>query len=301
MYARLSVQSAQHVEIDFDRELPVFPEPSRNLHPRFSEFLVHRSMLTLHRNSLLQFADAMWHRNRGRWSVEISHPAQYLEFGRSLLLVDGLNGITAASRFTLHVKIGRCFDGHEVGTAIARTVHEHFFPTEELAVGSGPGWQRKVIVPADPTRVPPAVPATEPEQGQESETREVAVFRVMEPADRDFGEPLSNRVELLSIVEVTTDDRHDSRGLCAEAWIQAVGLARQEFLREQLNAPDVVVEAQGNRPMIADELTDIPSGFGPIHGYLYDNRCETWLIELGWDDMPDGSLDSEQASGSEPG
>jgi hypothetical protein len=53
--------------------------------------------------------------------------------------------------------------------------------------------------------------------------------------------------------------------------------------------------------MIADELTDIPSGFGPIHGYLYDNRCETWLIELGWDDMPDGSLDSEQASGSEPG
>ena len=175
-----------------------------------------------------------------------------MEFVRSLLLIDGLNGITAASRFTIHVEIGRCFDGREVGTAIARTVHQHCYPTEE-------------------------------------------------PADRDFGESLSTVVELLSIVEVETGDRYDSPELCAEAWIPAVGLARQEALREQLDAPEAVVEAQGNREMIAEELLDIPAGFGPITGYLYDNLVETWLIELGWDDTSDGPLDSEQASGSEPG
>jgi hypothetical protein len=63
----------------------------------------------------------------------------------------------------------------------------------------------------------------------------------------------------------------------------------------------VVVEAQGNRQLIADELMDIPAGFGPINGYLYDNRCETWLIELGWDDIPDVPKDSDQSSGFEPG
>ena len=73
------------------------------------------------------------------------------------------------------------------------------------------------------------------------------------------------------------------------------------MLREQLDAPEAVVEAQGNREMIAEELIDIPAGFGPITGYLYDNLVETWLIELGWDDTSDGPIDSEQASGSEPG
>jgi len=300
MYARVSVSSNQHTDLDFDRELPIFPEPHRKFASRFSNFLFDRGQLT-RRGIMQEFTEVMWRRNRGHWSVEICNTDQYLEFARSLLVVDGLNAIVSATRFTIRINTGRCFDGCEVATAVARIVHEHFFPTEELAVSSGPGWRQRVLVPADSTRVAPKVPAAATEQVQQTGTRNVAVFRVMEPDDRDFGESLSPAIELLSIVEVETGDRYDPCGLCADAWIQAVGRSRQEFLSEQLNAPKVVVEAQGNRQLIADELTDIPSGFGPINGYLYDNRCETWLIELRWDDIPDVPKDSDQSSGFEPG
>ena len=79
-----------------------------------------------------------------------------------------------------------------------------------------------------------------------------------------------------------------------------VAFERQEVLREQLDAPDAVVQAQGNRELIANELLDLPAGFGPINGFLYDNLVETWLIELGWDDPSDEPNDPEQTSGYEP-
>ena len=306
MYARVSVSSNQQTDLDFDRELPIFPESNRRFASRFSDFLFDRGQLT-RRAMMQEFAEAMWRRNRGHWSVEVSNADQFMEFARSLLLVDGLNAIVSASRFTIRIDTGRCFDGCEVATAVARIVHEHFFPTEELAVSTAPGGHRKVLVPADSTRQAPTIPATEPEPVLQPGTQNVAVFRVMEPEDRDFGESLAPAVELLSIVAVETGDRFDPCGHCADAWIQAVGRARQQFLSEQLNAPEYIVESQGNRQMIADELTEIPAGFGPINGYLYDNQCETWLIELGWDDMPgwddkpDATTDSDPSSGSEPG
>ncbi|MEO1999803.1 MAG: hypothetical protein ABGZ17_31550 [Planctomycetaceae bacterium] len=306
MYARVSVSSNQYTDLDFDRELPIIPEPHRKMASRFSDVLFDRGRLT-RRGIMREFADAMWRRNRGQWSIEICNADQFMEFARSLLLVDGLNAIVSASRFTIRMDTGRCFDGREVATAVARIVHEHFFSAEELAVSTAPGRHRKVLVPADSTRQAPTISATEPEPVQQPGTQNVAVFRVMEPDDRDFGESLVPAIELLSIVEVETGDRYDPCGLCADAWIQAVGRARQKFLSEQLNAPESIIESQGNRQMIADELTGIPSGFGPINGYLYDNQCETWLIELDWDDMPgsddmpDATTDSDQSSGSEPG
>ena len=306
MYARVSVSSNQQTDLDFDRELPIFPEPSRKMASRFSDVLFDRGRLT-RRGIMREFADAMWRRNRGHWAIEIINADQFMEFARSLLTVDGLNAIVSASRFTIRMETGRCFDGREVATAVARIVHEHFFPAEELAVSAAPGRNRKVLVPADLTRQAPAIPATEPEPVQQPATRKVAVYRVTEPDDHDFGESLAPAIELLSIVEVETGDQPDRCGLCADAWIQAVGRARQKFLSEQLDAPEYIIESQGDRRMIADELTDIPSGFGPIDGYLYDNQCETWLIELDWigmpgsNDMPDATTDSDQSSGFEPG
>ncbi len=300
MRARLSVHSNQHAEIDIDHELPIFPEPNARRASRFTTLLFHRSLVTGRTNGLQEFAEAMWRRNRGCWSVEIDHPGRYEEFARDLLFVDGLNGITAASRFTLGIDVSRCFDAEEVASTVARTVHGHFFQTEELVVSRGPAWHPNVVLRADPARVPPTGPAVKTDRGGETPTPAVAVFRVMEPTDRDFGEPLFIAVELLSVVEVDSGDPCNPRELCAEAWIKAVGLERQEVLREQLDAPDAVVQAQGNRELIANELLDLPAGFGPINGFLYDNLVETWLIELGWDDPSDEPSDPEQTSGHEP-
>ena len=199
MYARVSVSSNQHTDLDFDRELPIFPEPHRKFASRFSDLLFDRGQLT-RRGIMQEFAEVMWRRNRGHWSVEICNTDQYLEFAHSLLVVDGLNAIVSATRFTIRIDTGRCFDGCEVATTVARIVHEHFFPTEELAVSSGPGWRQRVLVPADSTRVAPKVPATATEQVQQTGTRNVAVFRVMEPDDRDFFIAIGRGPRLIAIV-----------------------------------------------------------------------------------------------------
>ena len=305
MHASVSVSSNQQTDLDFDRELPIFPESNRRMASRFSDFLFDRGQLT-RRTIMREFADAMWRRNRGQWSVEICNADQFMEFARSLLTVDGLNAIISASRFTIRLQTGRCFDGHEVATAVARIVHEHFFPSEELSISTAPGRNRKVLIPADSLRRAQNIRATQPEPAWQTGTRKAAVYRIMEPEDRDFGESLVPAAELMSIVEVETGDRYDPCGLCADAWIQAVGRARQKFLAEELNAPEYIIESQVNRQTIAAELAEIPAGFGPINGYLYDNRCETWLIELGWDDLPgsddipDATTNSDQSSGFEP-
>jgi hypothetical protein len=134
--------------------------PHRKFASRFSNFLFDRAQLT-RRGIMQEFTEVMWRRNRGHWSVEICNTDQYLEFARSLLVVDGLNAIVSATRFTIRINTGRCFDGCEVATAVARIVHEHFFPNEELAVSSGPGWRQRVLVPADSTRAGPADRDTE--------------------------------------------------------------------------------------------------------------------------------------------
>ena len=121
MHARVSVSSNQQTDLDFDRELPIFPESNRRMASRFSDFLFDRGQLT--RRAIMQeFAEAMWRRNRGHWSVEVCNADQFMEFARSLLLVDGLNAIVSASRFTIRIDTGRCFDGCEVATAVARIV-----------------------------------------------------------------------------------------------------------------------------------------------------------------------------------
>ena len=299
MHARLTVHSNQHADIDFDRELPIFPEPNPPA-TRFTHFLFHRGQSNYRTGSLRHFAVAMWRGNHGFWSVEVDDPRRYVEFGRDLLLIEGLNGITTASRFTIGITVGRCFDAAEVATAVAGIVHKHFYRDEALTVSHN-GNPVAEVVPtahlAPPTRHPLT---TDPGGGRQPATRRVAVYQAVEPNDREFGESLAARFELVSIVEVESDGLDDPREICAEAWIQCLGRSRQEFLSEALHAPAEIVERQCDRGTIVGDLSDIPSGFGPIQGFLYDNMVETWLLELPWDQFPTEPTSDERAVWDDP-
>lgn len=295
MHARISVDSNQHAAIDFDCELPVVPEPNPHLESRFTAFLFHRGQVNLYGGSMRSFAAAMWRCNRGCWIVEVEHAGRYEEFGRDLMMLNGLNGITSASRFTLGIEVGRCFDTADVAVETARIVHSHFYPTQELSIARELACDTETLVPADPTRVPPSPGPAKTHADRGSGTREVAVYRVTEPADQEFGRSHQAEIEVLSIVEIELADMDDTREICAEAWIRSVGRVRQEFLRERLDAPESIVQAQGDRNQIAEALTEIPAGFGPIEGFLYDNMVETWLLELAWDPSFNNPADDTQS------
>lgn len=87
MHAHVSVSSNQQTDLDFDRELPIFPESNRRMASRFSDFLFDRGQLT-RRTIMQEFAEAMWRRNRGHWSVEVCNADQFMEFAHDMCGID---------------------------------------------------------------------------------------------------------------------------------------------------------------------------------------------------------------------
>ncbi len=117
----------ERIIAEFSLELPIFPEPRSRYGPWRHRWLVHRG------SNISRFAAAMRLVNRGCFGVELTSPNKvFHDFAADLLFVKGLQGVIEASRYSLELHVGRCFDGDEVARNVAQTVQRHFYPAESL-------------------------------------------------------------------------------------------------------------------------------------------------------------------------
>ena len=118
-------------EIHFSRELPVFPRHQRHHRLPFPKVMLSRSA------DLEAAAELLALVNVGKFCVEMEdrRPA-FREFLDNIVLLEGVEMIVDAERYTLNVKIGRCFDGESVCRSVARCVHRHFYSSEQLVCES---------------------------------------------------------------------------------------------------------------------------------------------------------------------
>lgn len=118
------------IEIQFSHELPLIPQvgpwhwtPPDGILPRTAPLA-----RVAHRMSLL---------NVGRFCVELPNARRvYREFLQELVVLDGIDAVMAATRYSLTIKIGRCFDRSAVFQSVAQCIHKHFYSAEPLQLAS---------------------------------------------------------------------------------------------------------------------------------------------------------------------
>jgi hypothetical protein len=82
-------------------------------------------------------ADLLTNINAGNFCVELENRQHtFREFLADLVFLDGVEMIVDAERFTLTVKLGRCFDAESVCRSVANCVHQHFYSSERLVCES---------------------------------------------------------------------------------------------------------------------------------------------------------------------
>ena len=114
-------------DIEFDQDLPLFPEPIR---PRYSGrdgYLFSRAL------DLDAYATQLTAENAGCIPFELSGDPQqaYREFLTDLLLIPGLVGIVSANRYSLKIHAGRHFEECRIASRVADVVRRHFYPEGE--------------------------------------------------------------------------------------------------------------------------------------------------------------------------
>ena len=114
-------------DIEFDQDLPLFPEPIR---PRYSGrdgYLFSRAL------DLNAYATQLAAENAGCLPFELSGDPQqaYREFLTDLVVIPGLIGIISANRYSLRIQAGRHFEAIQIASLVADVVHRHFYPEEE--------------------------------------------------------------------------------------------------------------------------------------------------------------------------
>jgi len=124
---------------------------------------------------------------------------------------------------------------------------------------------------------------------------EVAVYHFRTPDDWpecQAAEPaplvLSIELDLVATVEINASGL-SAEEVAARAWIEAVGRRRQAKLIE-LNAPTVIIKAEVDPLRQSEYIREAPgamSHLGGLYQFIFDNRCETWLIQLSSDWSPD--------------
>jgi len=114
-------------DIEFDRDLPLFPEPIR---PKFSGrdgYLFSRAQ------DLDAYATQMATENAGCIPFELpGEPQQaYGEFLTDLVVIPGLIGIISANRYSFRIQAGRHFEASRIASLVADVVRRHFYPEGE--------------------------------------------------------------------------------------------------------------------------------------------------------------------------
>ena len=119
------------VEIHFSRELPVFPKHRRQFRQPMPKVMLSRSV------DLDYISDLLMDLNAGNFCVELDgHRRAFREFLADLVFLEGVEMIVDVERFTLTVRVGRCFDAGSVCQSIAKCVHQHFYSSEQLVCES---------------------------------------------------------------------------------------------------------------------------------------------------------------------
>ena len=118
------------VTIHFPCELPVLV-PTVRARPWLPGFRCRLSRST----PLAGLGEHLAKANRGRCYVELARPAEtFRNFAADVVVIPGLIELVAGDRYSLTLKIGRCFDQPSVCLAVAGCVLQHFYPGESAAV-----------------------------------------------------------------------------------------------------------------------------------------------------------------------
>lgn len=115
------------VEIHFSRELPLFPKHQRTLRTSEPKVMLTRSV------DMERVAELMAQVNVGKICVEMGQPrATFRQFILDLIVLDGVEMLVDAERYTLTIRVGRCFTPETVCRSVAECIQRHFYPAEQL-------------------------------------------------------------------------------------------------------------------------------------------------------------------------
>lgn len=114
-------------DVEFDHDLPLFPEPIRPKHSGRDGYLFSRAQ------NVDSYATQMATENAGCIPFELPGVPQrtYREFLIDLVVIPGLIGILSANRYSVRIQAGRHFDASRIASLVADAVRRHFYPDEE--------------------------------------------------------------------------------------------------------------------------------------------------------------------------
>jgi hypothetical protein len=112
-------------EIHFSHELPLFPKDRRTLRSSEPKSLISRTV------DVEDAAEVSSKINVGKICLEMSQPrATFRQFFLELFVLDGFEMLVNADRYSLAIKVGRCFDPEPVCRSVAECVQRHFYLTK---------------------------------------------------------------------------------------------------------------------------------------------------------------------------
>jgi len=119
------------VRVDFDQELPVFPSAEGRYVRQYERVAITRTL------NVQRYAERMVNVNHGRFQLELIRSADYEPFLRDLLLVEGLEGICDAGRYSIAARTSDFFEWRKIGEEIGQLVQQHFYPHESCEESRG--------------------------------------------------------------------------------------------------------------------------------------------------------------------
>jgi hypothetical protein len=118
-------------EINFTHEMPLLPKDRRTTRCSAPKSLISRT------TDLEDAAEASASINVGKISFEmIESRVTFRQFFLDLITLDGLELLVTGNRYSLTIKVGRCFDPEPICIAVAQCVQRQFYPEEELVCES---------------------------------------------------------------------------------------------------------------------------------------------------------------------
>lgn len=117
----------QCFDIEFDQDLPLFPEPNRPRYSSRGDYVFSRDL------NLDAYASQMAAANAGVIPVELPGEPRlaYREFLTELVTIPGLVGIFSANRYCLRIHAGRHFETARMASQLAAVIHRWFYPDQD--------------------------------------------------------------------------------------------------------------------------------------------------------------------------
>jgi len=117
----------QCFDIEFDQDLPLFPEPNRPRYTSRGDYIFSRDL------NLDAYASQMAAANAGCMPVELPGEPRhaYREFLSELVTIPGLVGIFSTNRYCLRIHAGRHFKPAQIASQLATVIRRWFYPDQE--------------------------------------------------------------------------------------------------------------------------------------------------------------------------